>query len=52
MGTSGGGWTPRPSQGPEPGSGDAFEVVEVVDGGRRSRDVEDGPPMKTGASAM
>ena len=52
MGTRGGGWTPRPFQGPELGSDDAFVVVEVVDGGRRSSDVEDGPPMKTGASAM
>jgi hypothetical protein len=51
MGTKGGGWTPSASQGPE---GDAEEEGVALDeagGGRRSSEVEEGPPMKTGARA-
>ena len=48
MGTSGGGrMAARPSHGPDGGSGEAT-AFEDVEGGRRSREVEAGPPIKTG----
>jgi len=50
IGTRGGGFTPRPSQGPD--GSPAFEYCADGGGGKRSSEVEDGPPMKTGARAM